>query len=176
MENTQSNEKPKQVHLTKEQRVEQAKEIARLSNEENMTLKEIAEKLNLKSADNVGKKLKREGYIKVNGKYKLKSEEVEQKEQADSEEDMSMDKIKDIIKILEDVNERLSKLEVENKKGIMVSNEVMNYKPFSIRADESIMNDFDTLAKSFSNVSKSYLISIALKDFVSKYSDNNKND
>ena len=176
MENTQPNEKPKQVHLTKEQRAEQAKEIARLSNEENMTLKEIAKKLDLKSADNVGKKLKREGYIKVNGKYKLKSEEVEQKEQADSEEDMSMDKIKDIIKILEDVNERLSKLEVENKKGIMVSNEVMNYKPFSIRADESIMNDFDTLAKNFSNVSKSYLISIALKEFVSKYSDDNKND
>ena len=28
MENTQPNEKPKQVHLTKEQRAEQAKEIA----------------------------------------------------------------------------------------------------------------------------------------------------
>ena len=163
MENTQPNEKPKQVHLTKEQRAEQAKEIARLSNEENMTLKEIAEKLNLKSADNVGKKLKREGYIKVNGKYKLK-------------EDISTDKIKDMIKALEDVNKRLAKLEVESKKGIMVSNEVMNYKPFSIRADESIMNDFDTLAKNFSNVSKSYLISIALKEFVSKYSDDNKND
>ena len=81
-----------------------------------------------------------------------------------------------MIKALEDVNKRLAKLEVESKKGIMVSNEVMNYKPFSIRADESIMNDFDTLAKNFSNVSKSYLISIALKEFVSKYSDDNKND
>lgn len=176
MENTQSKEKVKQTHLSAKQREEQIKEIVRLANEEKMTLKKIAQELNLKSADNVGKKLKRAGYIKKDGKYKLISEEVVEKEQVNSEENIDMNKIKDMLKMIEDMNNRLAKLEPKGKTGIMVSNEVMNYKAFSIRADESIMNDFDELAKNFSNVSKSYLISIALKEFVSKYSSNNKND
>ncbi len=176
MENTQPKEKAKQTHLSAKEREEQIKEIVRLANEEKMTLKKIAQELNLKSADNVGKKLKRAGYIKKDGKYKLASEEIAEKEQVNSEENIDMDKIKDILKMIEDMNNRLTKLEPKDRTGIMVSNEVMNYKAFSIRADESIMNDFDELAKNFSNVSKSYLISIALKEFVSKYSSNNKND
>ena len=141
-----------------------------------MTLKKISEKLDLKSADNVGKKLKRAGYIKKDGEYILASEEIKEEQQANSENNTDLGKMEEVIKMLEDMNNRLSKLETEQPKGIMVSNEIMNYKAYSIRADESIMNDFDALTKNFSNVSKSYLISTALKEFVSKYSDKNKND
>lgn len=176
MENTQPKEKVEQIHLTPEEREKEIQEILRLANEEKMTLKKIAQVLNLKTGGNVGKKLKRAGYARIGGKYIPIPEEVDENEQSNCEENIDMDKVKDILKMIEDMNNRLTKLEPKDRTGIMVSNEVMNYKAFSIRADESIMNDFDELAKNFSNVSKSYLISIALKEFVSKYSSNNKND
>lgn len=182
MKNTQTENKPKQdhsteekkqtkqTHLTKEERAEQILEAVRLVNEEKKTLKQVAEILNMKSPGNVGKALGRAGYVREGKKYILQEEVEESKEENNSDNVTDSDRLKDVIKMLKDMDTRLSKLETENKKGIMVSNEHMNYKAFSIRADESIMNDFDELSKTFSNVSKSYLLSMALKEFVAKYS------
>lgn len=172
MENTQVKQKTKQTHLSKKEREQQILEIVRLANEENMTLKAIAEKLDLKSGGNVSKKLERAGYKNIEGKYQL----IKNIDSKDKENKEDTNEISDIIKSLKNINERLSKIETESKKGILVSNETMNYKAFSVRADESIMNSFNELAETFSNVSKSYLMSIAIKEFVEKYQDENKND
>lgn len=172
-------EKPKQTHLSKEQREQQIQQILYLVNEKEMTLKAIAEEMNLKSGGNVSKKLERAGYKKLkSGKYELvldKDSNVKDKNKIDKNKNGD-NEIDDIIKTLNEINKRLSKLETERQKGVMVSNETMNYKAFSVRADESIMNSFNELAATFSNVSKSYLMSIAIKEFVDKYQGENKND
>ena len=72
-------------------------------------------------------------------------------------------------KQIEDMSKRLKKLEQQVNEGILVSNEQMNYKSTSIRVDESILQAFDNLCEKYANVSKSYLISIALRDFVEKH-------
>ena len=72
------------------------------------------------------------------------------------------------------MSERLDKIESKDNEGIIVSNEKMNYKSTSIRVDENILAEFDQVCDSFTNVSKSYLISLAFKEFVDKYGNKKK--
>lgn len=131
-------------------------------NEEGKTLTEVAKELGYKNSDGVGKFLKRAGYKKKGKKYVL-VEEIKS-EKTDKEPT-----IEDVLNQIKNISERLDNIENKNINGIVVSNEEMSYKPTSIRVDEKTLAEFDSVCNKFANISKSYLISLALKEFVGKY-------
>lgn len=168
---TQENEKRKQLHLPADKREDLIKEIVRLSNQEKLTLKKIAEELNLGTADSVSKRLKRAGYKKIDGQYKCLSETDNQNKENNSSEKTNENGMKDIVKMIQDINKRLDKIENKEQGGMLVTDEVMDYRPFSARVDKVILSKFNELAEGkLVNVNKSYLLSIALKEFVDKWS------
>ena len=151
--------------------------ILRLINEEGLTQTEAADKLGYKSGDAIGKVLKRAGYIRVDKKYRLREDEVDQSKTIDNQSKSMKNRV-EVDFILDKINEisnRLEKLEGSNSKGIAISNKEMSYKSTSLRVDSDILAEFDALCDSFTNLSKSYLTSLALQEFVDKYG-NKKQD
>ena len=152
--------------VTKEQKEKDKKDkldtILKGVNEEGKTLTEIAKELNYKNSDSVGKILKRAGYKRTSEGYVLV------KDAKDNSTTQLVD-INTILNQIKDMTERLEKLEHKDNEGILVSNEKMNYKSTTIRVDESILQAFDDLCDKYTNVSKSYIISIALREFVEKH-------
>ena len=154
----------------REQRQESKKEliekILKSVYEDGKSLKDIASELGYTNGDSVGKILKRAGYKRTSKGYVLHSDEKDNKKSNDESQVLDTN---DILNTLKTISERLDKLEHKDKEGILVSNEEMKYKATSIRVDESILQAFDELCDKYTNVSKSYLTSIALRDFVEKY-------
>lgn len=152
--------------ITKEQKEKEKKDkldkILKGVNEEGKTLTVVAKELGYSNSDSVGKILKRAGYKRKGKEYILIKEDTDKANNAPIDIDAMR-------KQIEDMSKRLKKLEQQDNEGILVSNEQMNYKSTSIRVDESILQAFDNLCEKYANVSKSYLISIALRDFVEKH-------
>lgn len=164
------NQENKSNTTKREQKQESKKEliekILKAANEDGKSLKDIASELGYTNGDSVGKILKRAGYKRTNKGYVLSTDKKDNKESNDNAQTLSID---EILNTLKTISERLNKLEHKDKEGILVSNKEMKYKATSIRVDESILQAFDELCDKYTNVSKSYLTSIALRDFVEKY-------
>lgn len=160
-------EQPTINELSKEEKLDK---ILTAINEEGKSLTEVAKELGYKNSDGVGKFLKRAGYKKKGKKYILETKEkTENNNKCDNKPS-----IEDILNQIKLMSERLDKIESKDNEGIIVSNEKMNYKSTSIRVDENILAEFDQVCDSFTNVSKSYLISLAFKEFVDKYGNKKK--
>lgn len=169
------NQEIKADATTKKQKEEDKKElikkILKAVNEDGKTLKDIATELGYAKGDNVGKILKRAGYKRTSEGYVLIDNKTNNKDNdKDNDSTQSID-INNILDALKDISKRLDKLENKDREGVLVSNEEMKYKATSIRVDEDILEAFDALCNKYTNISKSYLTSIALREFVEKYGD-----
>ncbi|WP_455539540.1 hypothetical protein [Terrisporobacter sp.] len=180
-QNKKQDKKPvNQVHLSKEEREELINKILHLVNNEKCTLKEVAERLDLKTSDNVSKKLLRAGY-KRNKETKLyekidknkidKTDKQVKDNNTDDNTSNATDNTNeiDILKKLEEIEKRLAELEGKEE-GIFVTNEKMDYQSYTVRIDKTVMNDLlRKIENEYTNVSKSYVMTVAFKEFIERH-------
>ena len=138
-------------------------------NKEGKTLKQVSEELGYKDGDGASKILKRADYVRRGKKYVHKGElEKENKSKNSNAKDKNVS-IEDVLTQLKSISERLDRLENKDTRGMVVSNKEMNYKGTSIRVDEQTLAAFNEVCKTYSNVDKSYLITLAFQEFIDKY-------
>ena len=71
-----------------------------------------------------------------------------------------------ILKELKEIKDHI----VQDKKVLSVSSEAVDLKAFSIRVNKSDLDAFNELCNEYQHISKSYLFSLALREFAEKYS------
>lgn len=138
-------------------------------NKEGKTLKQVSEELGYKDGDGASKILKRADYVRRGKKYVHKSELEKENKGKDSSIKDKNASIEDVLNQLKSISERLDRLENKDNSGMVVSNKEMNYKGTSIRVDEQTLAAFNDVCKTYSNVDKSYLTTLAFQEFIDKY-------
>lgn len=126
----------------------------------NHSLDEILKEIEYKSISTLKGQMKKNGYILVNDKFILdkninKADTVEINK---NDLDLILNQLNDIKRYM-----------VQDKYTLSVESEQINLKPFSIRVNESDLKDFNELCDQYQHISKSYMFSLALREFVKKY-------
>ena len=134
------------------------------------TIEEILQAMGYKRISNLKGQMTKVGYTLVDDKFiPMEVQEQHQTAQQDNNintQDDTKESLELILKTLKQVERHM----LHDKYELHIPKEDLKLKPFSIRANEEDLKAFNELCDNqYSHISKSYLFSRALREFVEKY-------
>ena len=141
------------------------------------TLEEILQAMGYKRVSNLKGQMTKAGYNQVDDKFipievQQATEPIQEQQQTAQQDnninpqDDTKESLELILKTLEQVERHM----LNDKYELHIPKEDLKLKPFSIRANEEDLKAFNELCDNqYSHISKSYLFSRALREFVEKY-------
>lgn len=141
------------------------------------TLEEILQAMGYKRESNLKGQMTKAGYTLVGDKFvpmevQQATEPAQEQQQAEPKDnniniqDDTKESLELILKTLKQVERHM----LHDKYELHIPKEDLKLKPFSIRANEGDLKAFNELCDNqYSHISKSYLFSRALREFVEKY-------
>lgn len=141
------------------------------------TLEEILQAMGYKRVSNLKGQMDKAGYTQVDDKFipmeVQQATESIQNQQHTAQQDNNINTQDDTKESLELIMKTLKQVErhmLHDKYELHISKEDLKLKSFSIRVNEDDLKAFNELCdKEYSHISKSYLFSRALREFVEKY-------
>lgn len=141
------------------------------------TLEEILQAMGYKRVSNLKGQMTKAGYTQVDDKFipmeVQQATESIQNQQHTAQQDNNINTQDDTKESLELILKTLKQVErhmLNDKYELHIPKEDLKLKPFSIRANEEDLKAFNELCDNqYSHISKSYLFSRALREFVEKY-------
>lgn len=141
------------------------------------TLEEILQAMGYKRVSNLKGQMTKGGYTLVDDKFipmeVQQATEPTQEQQQTAQQDNNINTQDDTKESLELILKTLKQVErhmLHDKYELHIPKEDLKLKPFSIRANEEDLKAFNELCDNqYSHISKSYLFSRALREFVEKY-------
>lgn len=132
------------------------------------TLEEILQSMGYKRESNLKGQMTKAGYTLVGDKFVPMEvqQATEPKDNNINIQDDTKESLELILKTLKQVERHM----LHDKYELHIPKEDLKLKPFSIRANEEDLKAFNELCDNqYSHISKSYLFSRALREFVEKY-------
>lgn len=141
------------------------------------TIEEILQSMGYKRISNLKGQMTKYGYTLVDDKFipmevqqaiepAQQQQQVEQQDNNINTQDDTKESLELILKTLKQVERHM----LHDKYELHIPKEDLKLKPFSIRANEEDLKAFNELCDNqYSHISKSYLFSRALREFVEKY-------
>ena len=141
------------------------------------TIEEILQAMGYKKVSNLKGQMTKAGYTLVDDKFipmeVQQATEPIQEQQQTAQQDNNINTQVDTKESLELILKTLKQVErhmLNDKYELHIPKEDLKLKPFSIRANEDDLKAFNELCDNqYSHISKSYLFSRALREFVEKY-------
>lgn len=141
------------------------------------TIEEILQAMGYKKVSNLKGQMTKAGYTLVDDKFipmeVQQATEPIQEQQQTAQQDNNINTQDDTKESLELILKTLKQVErhmLNDKYELHIPKEDLKLKPFSIRANEDDLKAFNELCDNqYSHISKSYLFSRALREFVEKY-------
>lgn len=137
------------------------------------TIEEILQVMGYKRISNLKGQMTKAGYTLEDDKFipmeveqAQQNQHVEQQDNNINTQDDTKESLELILKTLKQVERHM----LHDKYELHIPKEDLKLKPFSIRANEEDLKAFNELCDNqYSHISKSYLFSRALREFVEKY-------
>lgn len=141
------------------------------------TIEDILQAMEYKRISNLKGHMTKVGYTLVDDKFipmeiqqatepTQQQQQVEQQDNNINTQDDTKESLELILKTLKQVERHM----LNDKYELHIPKEDLKLKPFSIRANEDDLKAFNELCDNqYSHISKSYLFSRALREFVEKY-------
>lgn len=139
------------------------------------TIEEILQAMGYKKVSNLKGQMTKAGYTLVDDKFipmevqqatEPTQQQIEQQDNNINTQDDTKESLELILKTLKQVERHM----LHDKYELHIPKEDLKLKPFSIRVNEEDLKAFNELCDNqYSHISKSYLFSRALREFVEKY-------